>query len=166
MKTHINYTETQTLGPWCLWLIVCFISVALVVFSILRLRKLSIKERPIAFVLLILLATVMVQGALGTVFLMVFRMETKIDDTHIETRLFPMELTYRQFSWTDVDSFYIRTYSPLQEYGGWGLRSLGSQNEAFNFWGDEGLQLHLKTGKRVLIGTMEPARLEAALQGL
>jgi hypothetical protein len=57
----------------------------------------------------------------------------------------------------------VRTYQPLKEYGGWGLKGT-SKNRAYNMSGKEGLQLELKDGRRVLIGTRKPADIEVALK--
>ena len=47
--------------------------------------------------------------------------------------------------------------SPIQEYGGWGYRtSFGKKKgSAYNVKGDKGIQIELKTGKKLLIGTQK-----------
>jgi hypothetical protein len=46
----------------------------------------------------------------------------------------------------------VRTYSPLREYGGWGIRG-PRKRRAYNVSGDEGVQLVLVDGCVVLIGS-------------
>jgi hypothetical protein len=49
---------------------------------------------------------------------------------------------------------YIRQYSAIKEYGGWGLRiGLLGKGTAYNVSGDKGLQLEFTTNKKILIGT-------------
>ena len=60
---------------------------------------------------------------------------------------------------------FARPYSPIGDYGGWGLRGLAG-NKAYNVWGSEGLQLVFKSGNRLLLGTQHPAELREALRGL
>jgi hypothetical protein len=56
-----------------------------------------------------------------------------------------------------------RTYSPVLEFGGWGIR-VGGGGMAYNVSGNEGVQLVLKSGRRVLIGTRQPDVLMSALR--
>jgi hypothetical protein len=60
---------------------------------------------------------------------------------------------------------YERTYEPMREFGGWGIRS-GNGGRAFTFRGREGVQLELRSGKKVLIGSQQASGLAAALRAL
>jgi hypothetical protein len=55
-----------------------------------------------------------------------------------------------------------RSYQPLREYGGWGIR-FGIHGRAYNVSGDQGVQLVLKDGGRILIGSLRSEELEAAI---
>jgi hypothetical protein len=57
-----------------------------------------------------------------------------------------------------------RQYSPLREFGGWGVRTSLKNGRAYNAYGDQGVQLIMNDGKRVLIGTQQPEQLLAALR--
>ncbi|MES2389410.1 MAG: hypothetical protein V4543_15515, partial [Bacteroidota bacterium] len=59
---------------------------------------------------------------------------------------------------------YIRTYSPMGEYGGWGIRYGINKGWLYNVSGNMGLQLELLDGKKVLIGTRKPDEIIAALR--
>jgi hypothetical protein len=53
-----------------------------------------------------------------------------------------------------LSKIYVREYSPLGEYGGWGIRyTISGAGKAYNISGKIGLQLEFTTGKKVLIGT-------------
>ena len=54
------------------------------------------------------------------------------------------------------------TYSPLVEYGGWGIRGWG-KNVALNARGNRGVRLMLMDGRRVLVGSQRAEELAAAL---
>lgn len=55
-----------------------------------------------------------------------------------------------------MEKCYVRTYSPIREYGGWGFRqALGEKGKAYNVKGNKGIQIQLKTGKNILIGTQK-----------
>jgi len=65
----------------------------------------------------------------------------------------------------DIASFEIRTYRPIREYGGWGIRlGLRGHGRAYNVKGKVGLQLVFKSGKRLLIGTQRADSLARAMQ--
>ena len=70
---------------------------------------------------------------------------------------FPL-LGTRKIPKSTIDKAYVRQYSPIGEYGGWGYR-IGRNGKAYNTMGDQGLQLELRDGSRILIGTQRPAEL-------
>lgn len=95
--------------------------------------------------------------------LLSMKMETKITDTGVHVSMFPLLMRTRHFEWSDIDKAYMRTYQPLKEYGGWGIKGTGS-NRAYNVSGKEGLQLELKDGRRILIGTQKPQEMDEVLR--
>jgi hypothetical protein len=90
-------------------------------------------------------------------------LETVVEPGGISVGLLPF--TRRKIAAEEIDRFYARTYKPLREYGGWGLRGRGN-NRAYNMSGDQGLQLELTNGDRILIGTQRPHELEAAIAAM
>lgn len=57
----------------------------------------------------------------------------------------------------NIANMYVRKYKPLREYGGWGLRmGLFGKGSAINVSGNMGIQIELKNGDRILIGTNKP----------
>jgi hypothetical protein len=92
---------------------------------------------------------------IGLILLFAFaRLSTIIDKNGIEYRFFPFQCQYRKISWNDIEKQEVITYKPIREYGGWGIR-FGKKGKAFNVAGDKGLQLYLKNGKQILIGTQK-----------
>jgi hypothetical protein len=63
----------------------------------------------------------------------------------------------------EVKSCAMRTYRPLLEYGGWGVRCGFRRGMAYNVSGNEGAQLELTNGKKVLIGSQRANELAAAI---
>lgn len=59
---------------------------------------------------------------------------------------------------------YARTYDPLGEYGGWGIRGGKGNNRAFNMQGNLGVQLVLRSGQKLLIGSDRPEELAYAIR--
>ncbi len=69
-------------------------------------------------------------------------------------RFAPFHFNATTISWKEVDQIIIRKYSPIKEYGGWGLRGMG-KNRAFNVSRDIGVQLFLSDGRKILFGTQK-----------
>ena len=51
----------------------------------------------------------------------------------------------------------------MKEFGGWGIRVAGD-GRAYNAYGNQGVQLILTDGSRILIGTQRPDELLGALR--
>lgn len=96
-------------------------------------------------------------------FLWLLRMETLVFDDRVEIRMKP--LSQRIIPAVEIAGAEARTYRPLHDFGGWGVRGTGS-NRAYNVSGDQGVQLVLNDGKRILIGTQRPADLAAAIAAI
>lgn len=92
-------------------------------------------------------------------------LDVRLDATGACYRLRPLQWRWRHVPWAGVARAYVRHYDPLDEYGGWGLKGTAA-NRAYNIAGDEGLQLELPDGRRLLLGTQRPAELRAALAAL
>jgi hypothetical protein len=97
--------------------------------------------------------------ALGVLALLWFaRMETEVRDDALYVRFFPFHRAPRRYAWADIARCEARTYRPLAEYGGWGLR-MG----AYNVSGDRGAQLRFRDGEALLIGSQRADELAAAI---
>jgi hypothetical protein len=72
----------------------------------------------------------------------------------------------RRIPLEEIQSYEVREYSALKEYGGWGVRHSLKYGTAYSASGNRGVQLVLKNGKRVLIGSQEPEQLVGALRQL
>ncbi|MEO6949170.1 MAG: DUF6141 family protein [Ginsengibacter sp.] len=93
------------------------------------------------------------------------RLQTRIKNDGIYIRFFPFMLAYKHYAWDGLSACYVRQYSPLGEFGGWGYR-FGAGGKAFNISGNKGLQLKFKNNKRLLIGTQKPLEIESTLTSL
>lgn len=82
-------------------------------------------------------------------------MLTRVRKEGIEVMGTPLTFLRRRIGWEEIERIYARTYSPLLEYGGWGIR-FGRSGTAYNIRGHQGIQLELKNGKKLLLGTQQP----------
>lgn len=69
----------------------------------------------------------------------------------------------RLIPYADIQSAETRLYKPLLEYGGWGYR-IGVAGKAYNMQGNEGVQLVLRNGGRVLIGSQKAGELSEIIR--
>jgi hypothetical protein len=68
------------------------------------------------------------------------------------------------FPYGEIASCEARTYRPIREYGGWGVRyGLGGRGKAYNVSGNEGVQLVFASGKRLLIGSKRAGEVAQAI---
>jgi hypothetical protein len=91
------------------------------------------------------------------------RLETVIDRKGCSVRYIPLLWKFRTISWDNVEKAYVRKYNPVTEFGGWGIKSLRN-SKAYNLYGNTGLQLELKNGKKILVGTQSPEEIEEILR--
>lgn len=92
-------------------------------------------------------------------------LRTEITNEAIRFQFFPFHKKFREYKWTEVQRVEVREYSPLSEYGGWGIRiSVSGKGRAYNVAGNKGIQLYFKNGKKLLIGTQKPEKVEAVLR--
>ena len=140
-KEEQRFTQT--------WLIVIIVISLIVPLAIIlkEIDKLSTSE------IIISIGTIIL--ASGLIFL--FKLTTRIDEKGIHYKFFPFHLKFKTVFWNDIENAYIRTYDAISEYGGWGIRGgtlwYKAKGKAINISGNIGIQLELKDGKKLLIGT-------------
>jgi hypothetical protein len=99
------------------------------------------------------------------IYFWILRLHTDVNETGIRVKFAPFPMAEKQFDWSAMNKCYIRQYSPIGEYGGWGLKGT-SKNRAYNISGNEGLQIVFNDGRKVLIGTQKSEELTAVLYKL
>lgn len=94
---------------------------------------------------------------LSALIIFVFKLTTKIDEQGIHYQFFPFHFKLKCIKWKEISKAYVRIYDPIGEYGGWGLKGgwSKSKGKAINVSGDIGIQLELKNGKKLLVGTQK-----------
>lgn len=86
-----------------------------------------------------------------------------VTDEYIHIRYFPF--VRKRIPLRHIAHAGARIYQPIMEYGGWGVRmSLSGRGWAFTIGGNRGVQLHFKSGKRLLIGSQRPDELLSAIR--
>jgi hypothetical protein len=91
------------------------------------------------------------------------RLDVTVDDRELLVRFWPFHRQPRRFPLSEIAEAQVRRYQPIVEYGGWGIR-FGFHGMAYNVSGNEGVQLVLTNGKRILIGSQKSEELQRALR--
>ena len=82
------------------------------------------------------------------------KLETRINEEGIHARFLPILCRWRKYTWSEIKKVSTRDCNPLIEYGGWGYRiGIMGQGHAMILSGRKGIQIELKNGKKMLIGT-------------
>lgn len=81
----------------------------------------------------------------------------------LKIHLGTVPLVATRIPYEDIESLESVTYSPLREFGGWGLRFRGDKR-AWTARGDRAVVLHCGDGKRIYVGSDRPRRLEARIR--
>jgi hypothetical protein len=68
----------------------------------------------------------------------------------------------RTIPWEQIRSVGPRTYRPIRDFGGWGVR-WAARGIVYHARGNRGVRLVLESGERVLIGSQHPDDLARAI---
>ncbi len=137
-----DFEEVQPFSQTWLWILMGLETVAI-------LLPLIITSQPWYLYLMTAVIMVLTLSLLGSL-----KLQTRIDEEGIHYRMTPFHWKDQLIPWSDIDSVEVRQYSPIKEYGGWGIR-FGRNGRAYNVTGNMGIQVVKKNGKRILIGTQQ-----------
>lgn len=162
MKTEFtsSFTEVQKFRQVWIWVLVSFLGVMMVgLFGYGFYKQIIHGEKfgdhPMSDTGLIITFVFVVILIVFLFFLLISaKLITEIDKRGIRYQFYPFHLRVHTISWDLIDHYNVVCYHPVKEYGGWGFRYFKNKR-AFNVSGDKGLQLILKNGKKLLIGTQK-----------
>jgi hypothetical protein len=142
------FHEEQQFRQWWIWTLLLIAALPVLVVFFIRGPVLSVMIVP-----LVLLAV--------GVLLAFARLVVDVDREAI-TVAFHFLWPKRRIPISEVRKAEATKYSPLLDYGGYGVR-LGFRGWAFNVSGDEGVLVETNDGSRLMIGSQHPKELEAAI---
>jgi hypothetical protein len=157
------FNEIQRFRQWWIWLIIV-ISIGTYAFAIISSFTSAEENKATDDIILIAISIIPV---LLVVMFFSLRLVTRIRNDGVYVQFKPLQIKPKHIHPGDIKSFEIRRYRPLTEYGGWGIRAGGRKyGKAYNVSGNIGLQLYLSNGKKLLIGTQHPTRIQKAMESL
>lgn len=152
MNQEILFKESQKFTQWWLWLLLLIVNASTLYTTFVYSSQHQVVYATIGVLLV-------------TFFIYIFRLTTIIKNDGIYIQFLPFIVKYKHLQWNNISTSYVREYSPIGEFGGWGIR-WGKAGTAYNISGNKGLQLEFTNGKKLLIGTQKPEELKAILQQL
>lgn len=162
------FTETQRFDQWWIWVLVVgstavpFVFFTYVIFQQVLLGV-PVGDRPMPDGMA--LGVWIGFGLLAAAILALFAraalvVEVLPEGLHVRYRGFGID---RLIRYGELASFAAETYSPLGEYGGWGIRGFG-RNRAYNVKGNRGVRLRFLDGSQLLVGSGRADALARAME--
>ena len=156
----VIFKEKQKFGSMSLYLSMGFIYVSVIVLLAIAIYSQFVLNEPWGNNpltdkgLLLLSFFILLVFLFSAFFLFGSKLVVEITNNHINLTFKPILKKEVKILNNDIASFEIRVYKPISEYGGWGIKK-GKKitGIAYNVHGNIGLQLYLKDGRKVLIGT-------------
>jgi hypothetical protein len=158
----VHFSETQKFRQWWMWLI---LATTLLIPIGIFVNTYFHQEQNSDDGLYALIPGILIVGVV--IFLLLSaKLTTELDEYVINYRFYPFHFSNQKIHWEDVQSAFVREYQPILEYGGWGLRYSLGNGKAYNVMGNVGLQLQLKNGKKILLGTQKKSELQDFMKTL
>lgn len=163
----MEFEEKQRFAIWWLYLVMgatIFPTIAILVFSKDAPGLEELKTMYFAPVLAVL-----------SPFLIVFLIQKstltlRLTDAGLSYQYFPFHIKPKVMSWTTIEKVYIRKYDAFSEYGGYGIKhrlwfKFSDKGYILNDK-NKGLQLELKSGKKLLFSSNKIDEMELFLINL
>lgn len=157
-KIHF-FEEEKFDQKWNLFLVTPITS-GMIIFLLVSLYYQLILEKPVGSEPLsdaefIILSVITIPILLFIIWLFfVMKLTVKIDENKIYVKFYP--LMKREYLIDDIESFEIKEFNPIIDFGGWGLRySIRWRTTGFIMRGKVGVHIHFKNKKNILIGSQK-----------
>ena len=158
----VLFHEKQRFTQWWVWALLIGVN-AVTIYGIIQqiVFKIPYGNNPSPDAVLLLVSLIPMGIA---VLIYTLCLETQLTDESITIKFYPL-VRSKTIQLKELQKVYVRQYAPLREFGGWGYR-VSLNGTAYNVRGNQGLQLELKNGKKILIGTQKPTELQGVIKTL
>ncbi len=142
--------ERQRFRHWFVWLLIAPGPVLLLwVIIALLTNNLIVGDTGTGYILLVFAVA---YGVGLPWFMYTTGLDTEVRETGLYIKFRPFHRKWISFKFEDISKVEAVTYSPIKEYGGWGIR-YGRKGKAYNVSGNKGLFVTLKNGRNIMIGS-------------
>jgi hypothetical protein len=163
--SKVYFKEEQKFNQWWIWLIMLLLS-GLWIWQLVQQIFMGIPfgDNPAHDVVVILIGLF---PAFGIFLFRTLTLETNIDETGVFYRFRPFQRKPKVIKKEDISRFEVKKYSPIMDYGGWGIRlGTSKKGNAYNVNGNMGVLFEFKNGKKFMLGTQNPESIKSALNKL
>jgi len=167
MNRRGSFCEVQRFrNTWVLALVLPISVFLMILFGYGMIKQLILGQhwgnRPLPDIALAIIGPLGILFGIGlALFFYSAKLITEVRRDGVYIRFFPV--THQKIAFEDIMECEARTYSPIKEFGGWGIR-YGRGGKAYNVSGNRGVQLELSNGKRLLIGSQRAEELARAIK--
>ena len=133
----VEFFESQKFTQWWLWMIL-FISLVLPIAA-------DVQNTPILFFIIAFLILLLVY---------LMQLRVSVNREGIYYQFSPFHLKVYHIKTADIEKIQAVTYSPIKDYGGWGIRRV-YKGKAYNIKGNKGVRVELKNGNHILFGSQK-----------
>ncbi len=169
MEKVLFREEQKYRQPWVWLIIVPAVAGALIYFTwginqqVIHDKPFGENPLPDAGLIIVAAFSILITVGL-TILFYTMKMVTEIRSSGIYFRYPPLMRKFKFISRDAIESYQVRNYKPIKEYGGYGIRvKLKSSGTAYNVRGKIGLQLVLKNGDKILLGTQRKEAIGLAM---
>lgn len=169
MESYIYY-EVQKINKYLRWFVLLVLGILPLFSYSFLFYSLSVKYSHFflskeTFTLFATGIVVIIISTLLVILIFSLKLELHLNSVGIFFRFFPFHRKFRKIPFSDINSFTIRKFNPITEYGGWGIRySIRGNGLAYTLSGRFGLQIELNSARKMLIGTHHPEEVLSALK--
>ncbi len=163
----ITFREVQSFRQGWLWALLLASDVVVVlVFGYGMIQQLILGvpwgDRPMSDLALMIVGPSLILFVSLLVYLFaILRLITEVAQDGLHLRFYP--LRRMSIPYASIKSCEVRSYRPIREYGGWGIK-FGPGGRALNVSGNRGVQLELEGEKPLLIGSQKAEQLALAIK--
>lgn len=150
-----TFSETQRFNKWWHYMLaalpaaIVIVSSLFIQFDIMSTEN-NQKASLLASIISILLAV------LAFIWFRYIKLNTIINEAGISVQFKGIPFCKKKISWPEIQKIEVIEYSPLYDYGGWGVRySLAGKGWCYNVSGKIGISIMQSNGKPFLIGTQK-----------
>ena len=151
-----TFSETQRFDKWWHYMLAGLpAAIVIVSFLFLQFDIMSTKNNQKASLLASIIPILL--SVLAFIWFRYIKLNTTIDETGISVQFKGIPFCKKKIAWSEIQSLTITEYSPLSDYGGWGVRySIAGKGWCYNVSGKIGISIMQSNGNPFLIGTQKP----------
>lgn len=126
-----------------------------IIFEVKKLKEKGIVPYALFFALFVILFILFV--------LNIVKLKIEVGISELTFSMFPLMLQAKRYKLSEIEKAEPVIYRPIVDFGGWGIRYGKKGMWAYNVYGNKGVIVSLKSGKKFLLGTQKPEELARSI---